>query len=217
MNTIYQDAANQVVAKWLQDSEKARVLYETTSRLNSNFYDKHYVDFLLQNGNPRKRYYDTTDALPFCILHYHLQKGDIVVCDLPIYREPMSDDSYYENKKILEESLKQLVPVADTSLPVTFNVDVWGGTQDADGILKWSPVLAFSRMNQQQAIWLPTTEVSLEIGYQDGTKTLMQIRGQTGLARWPYGSKTVRVFVWHNESNRFPEDFGFQWKQRQVA
>lgn len=57
MNTIYQDAANQVVAKWLQDSEKARVLYETTSRLNSNFYDKHYVDFLLQSDmlSPLKR------------------------------------------------------------------------------------------------------------------------------------------------------------------
>jgi hypothetical protein len=103
--------------------------------------------------------------------------------------EPVADAEIEK----MNDILKNLAPI--------FEAEFWGGTQGADGNLEWTePILAEGYMQHDTyAEWftyrVPPDNVELEVGFQNGSKTLMSLLTGQGLARFPYGSEKITILL----------------------
>lgn len=193
--TVYDQALRHQLKERMGDLEWVGILVDTLAKLNNGFWGAQYVDFFVQKGGWMNREYTLDDAFPFAMLHAALCGGSILVCDLCIGRQPYPDAQVQENLNALTDGLRGLT-CPGVPEP-TFEANIWGGTQGEDGYLKWSPYLEFACLEdgqESQKVWVSECSIPLEIGSQSAVKTYMQILDSGGVARWPYGSDTLRIF-----------------------
>lgn len=194
--TLVDQVIEDAVLECLEGDMSTTLIYYW-KKLKRSFFDQRYVDFFLQKGGWMNEKYTLEDAYAFMVLHTHLGTGDLVACDLHIGRTPSSDASVGKNLEQLRLGLSSLVCGTAGIAPPIFDVDLWGGTQGADGELSWLPYLVFDRFKGgkvHESIRVEAKSVPLEVGSQSGAKTMIQLMESRFLARWPYGSDTIRIF-----------------------
>jgi len=213
--TIYEQALERNIKKYMRDRDWAALLIETVTKLNDGFWEQEYVDFFFQKGGWMDSAYTLQDAYAFCLLHHDLGAGNLVACDLHIGESPSADTQIEVNLCKLRKGLRDLVHTSESLPQPTFDVRLWCGTQDEDGALSAFPYLSFRRFlngEPKETFWLPVDNVPLEVGSQSAAKTLIQLRSRGSLARWPYGSDTIRIFMgsdtWKPACRQFPYPSG---------
>lgn len=196
--TVYDCAAERVVRDRMKDTAWAGVITEAIVKLNNGFWDSWYIDFFFQKGGWMNQSFTLEDAYVFSVLHTHLGMGDIVACDLRIGESPSADSEVDTNLAKLRKGLSNLTNSAGGVACPVFDVSLWCGLADEDGALSWSPYLEFHSFadgKPHHTEWLTCDRfVPIEVGSQASAKTLVQLSSLGALARWPYGSDTIRVF-----------------------
>jgi hypothetical protein len=99
--------------------------------------------------------------------------------------------------------------LAELAEPFRADVDRSQAMGDEDGWLEWTePVLASAwrvEDEKEQLVLAQPRRVPLEIGVTKPSRTLMHLRQEHCVARWPYGTDWLTVFVVPDELADFSE------------
>jgi len=205
--TVYDQALRQNAYQCMKDADWVSVINETVVKLNTGFWESWYVDQFFQKGGWMNGTYTIEDAYAFAVLHSRMCKGDILACDLCIGETPSADSQVSVNLEKLQRGLFDLQSTAAGVARPTFDVDLWCELADQDGSLSWSPYLefhAFSEGKPSHTQWVTCDyPVPIEVGSQAPGKTLVQLNSIGMLARWPYGSDTMRIFYVPERPRRY--------------
>lgn len=80
----------------------------------------------------------------------------------------------------------------------------YGGLADQDGSFTWKSNVEFNvqrydgaakKVRKPRPVSVAPRTVPLEVGYTKGSRTMLHLGADLGLARWPYGSEAITVFV----------------------
>lgn len=204
--TVYDQALRRITGELLKDKAWADVLVEILQKLNNRFWAESYVDFFFQKGGWMNTLYTLEDAYAFGMMHSMLGSGKIAACDLKIRDTPSANALSDQNLEKMRRGLTNLVSTQPGVADPTFDVDLWCGLNDEDGVLRWTPYLEFQVFadgKPHHSTWLPQPRrVPIEVGSQAPGKTLVQLNTIGALARWPYGSDTMRIFCVLQPSQR---------------
>ena len=164
---------------------------EHSTRTQERCLLDHHVNSILQNWHGHK--YDIYDAYAFAVIHTEIFLGKIATAHVNLGATPHGDKEVDYHDAILADS-------PDCIFSGTF----YGGLADQDGNFTWKSPVKFTlqRVNEEtgtllepSTIPLPPLTVPLEVGYTKGSRSLLHLRIERGLARWPYGSEWVTIFV----------------------
>ncbi len=190
MSTVYDTAAKALANDLRSNPETSQLLLEYWDKLNAGKFNAFHVACF---GQVFRDIFSVEEAACFLTLYADIQDGKLIVCDLPIGAIPLKDAMVSENDATLKAGLLKITRQHE----VSFDSRVWCGREDDDGYLSWFPSLSFNQFTGAE--WLPIEQgascVPLEIGGQSMSKTLVQLRTIGGLARWPYGFDTIRLFL----------------------
>jgi hypothetical protein len=119
-------------------------------------------------------------------------QASIGVFQIPLHEGPLSDKDVEGNNHVLG------------TLPAPFEGKFWGGTQDEDGVIRWTRPIHVSISASDRSGWFLVApgSVELEVGYNSSGKFLRALECSNGIARWPYGQPYITVFLsaamkWH--------------------
>jgi hypothetical protein len=134
----------------------------------------------------------------FATVYSELCSGDLAQVQISVGGAPGEDADRAGNQALL----------ADLPWPFTADVCAHQNCADEDGMLHWSePIMmevatgvglagADGETRPQTEIReIPPGSAPLEIGTTFASNTLMHLRGDRALARWPYGQDRIRLLV----------------------
>jgi len=159
------------------------ILRQYLLRLKSGYWSQSYIDSIFQIGRGSL---DLCVAFCFANLHSWIGIGKILLADIALGTKPVQDKEVAENNKRL------------VNLPYPFSGRFWGGTDDCDGYIKWSEPIEFGQIDctgREIAATISPRSLPLEVGYTKPDTTLYHIIRENGLARWPYESEYIHLFV----------------------
>lgn len=190
--SIYEQAAESVFEEGCaEDSRLLTLTAETSQKLRRGYFQKDIVDAFGQyHFSP-----PLWEIHSFMQLWYHAHGGDIALAKVKIGHCPNKDVDIEGNNGILQEVV--------CNWDGYFKAEFWGGLGDHDGYIKVLKPLLFDTMNTpQDSIEYGghnSDSLSLEVGTQSWSKTLHMMRVYGALARWPYGSEYLWLFVMRPE------------------
>lgn len=166
-----------------QDPDYQKLVLEGFNKMCSGFWPQDYMDSIFQKFERFK--YDIYDAALFIEIHTAIQSGQILRAIIDLGKEPAADKMIEENKA----AIKSLFP--------PFYGSVWCGTADCDGELGWKSNIKCAQLIKGVEIFklIQPRTVPLEIGYTEAYTSWNHLGREAGLARWPYGSKEIHLFI----------------------
>lgn len=165
-----------------------------------------------RDGIKERRYGATGDAIhqqmwntwpleqvaAFALVHSELCSGKVAEVQISAGGAPGADADRAGNAAL----------VANLPAPFTAEVFAHQNCEDQDGFLSWSEpimmevatgigIVGPDGKTRRQVVTreIPPGEAPLEIGTTCASNTLMHLRSDRALARWPYGSERIRLFV----------------------
>jgi len=164
-----------------QDARWAMAVSRVLQGLMDGYWDTAYVHSLVQKWN---RYeYDIYDAYAFAQCHAALHMGKVLYRMIQVGAPPQPDNQVRENNRTLNQ------------LPAPFHARFLASNQDDDGFLAWEePVFFESIIESVGPVEIVPGLLPLEVGYTDGSRTLLHFAQERGVARWPYGSDTIYLY-----------------------
>lgn len=173
-----------------ESREWQECLYDYQQKLNSGWFSQSYVDALLQKWNGSG--YDLYDTYAFCHVHRQLCSGSIASTRVGIGAMPRGDKEIEYHNSVLHKEESSL-----------FFGEFWGGLADSDGYLTWSKPLEFEVTKcsltddtiERTNVLIKPRRIPLEVGTTEGSRTMVHLGFEGGLARWPYGSDELYVYV----------------------
>ena len=172
------------------------VLRQYITRMCSGFWDDEYLAYAFQltQGNG-----DIYAAFCFAHLHSWIGIGKVLIADIEIGTGPGRDSEIDKNNQLLAR------------LPAPFSGKFWGNNDSCDGYVKWHKPIELGQIDctgREIVTVIPPRSVPLEVGLTRPDTTIYHILREHGLARWPYGSKRIRLFVknpqWPNSEAALP-------------
>ena len=184
-----------------KSKEWKNVTFDYMEKLNEGFYEKSWVNNFIQESWHKGKF-DLVDAYLFANLWTDLNTGQILVTRIDIDAEPQGDKSIH-NPKILS-GLNFIENQIDGS--VCEITGEWrGGNDIGDGSIQWNNPLKFSKLQchnnkhemKEEVMCINPRKVTLEVGFTKITTSWYHLSRMGGgsLARWPYGSKEIAIFV----------------------
>lgn len=193
------------VEEWDSDPETAKIIPGCIEGLRTGRWSRDYLDAVgqLHWGGPSQ--WPRHQVAAFAHMHAYLESGLAAQVAIHVGRAPCRDAERDANASAL----------ANLPSPFTAHLDRTQRNADADGWLKWySPITVLcateavyypSRASNPTAVRapriIPPGEVPLEVGSSPPSRTFMHIHEDLGVARWPYESTHITLFV----SSKFPE------------
>lgn len=171
-----------------QQPEWLVVAADCLVRLKSGFYPKDVVDCVLQRWDQRLA---IEDAFAFALVWSDLMDGLLARCSIQLGESPYKDRMVERNNAALAR------------LPPPFHARFVGGPGGPDGDVRWDRAITSSLCYAQpdgtelsaRALF-PAGSASLEVGYCDPGTFLERISiGCQPVARWPYGSTVLHLFI----------------------
>jgi len=172
-------------------------------KLNEGFYERSWVNNFIQESWHKGKF-DLVDAYLFANLWTELNTGQILVTHIDIDDEPQGDKSIH-NSEILS-GLGFIESQIDGSV-CEITGEWCGGNDIGDGWIQWNNPLRFSKLQRhsrgnkyetkEETVWINPRKVTLEVGYTKITTSWyhLSLAGGGSLARWPYDSKEITIFV----------------------
>ncbi len=196
--STHKRAVMEVVDRMMAESQEAReCLYEYQQKLHAGLFSQSHVDAILQKWNHSG--YDIYDAYAFSRVHSQLCSGSIVSARVDISAMPRGDKEIEYHNSVLNKRESRL-----------FFGEFWGGLADSDGYLTWVKPLEFEVGKcildddtiERKSVLIKPRRVPLEVGTTEGSRTIVHLGFDGGLARWPYGSEEIHVYVVIDDSIR---------------
>ncbi len=171
----------------LSNADQLAVL-DIRRKLRSDFYDDPNWIFQHYRGEV-----SLSDAYGFTVIWSRLAAGKILHVDIKVGHTPSPDRCVDFNQSKLRR------------LPHPFSASVWSDKEPGDGRLRWSEAIRLTRWETRdedpehdlyELEMRAADSVALEIGTTSAPTTWYHIfmRGG-GVARWPYGSDYIRLFL----------------------
>lgn len=195
MATMHEAGAEKLARRWLGDPNGALVLHKA-HRGVTRYWEHGYVAALGQKDS-RAGDWQLGQIASFGALHVDIQAGAIGIVKVRAGGEPRRDSAREANAAHLadlpepfagEVYMDQHNGDSDGKLswtePVTIDVSTQATWEDCEGV---HPLLAPVTVRSG---WIP-----LEIGTTQASRTLLHVREEGGVARWPYGSDWIWVFL----------------------
>lgn len=187
MGTIHEDALSNAHDNHIQDPLTCKAIIKVKGWLESNRIPRWFVDVCFQNGWPKPLM--SVEAYGFMRLWGHLLSGELCMIKIPVGAMSFGDQSVEQNQKLLSQ------------IPKPFDaefVPARGRGADDDGQLDWSAPVVGSRLLNDRFVkeTFRPNRLALEVGSTAVSKTLIHFM-QGGVARWPYGHKSITVLVAH--------------------
>ena len=125
-------------------------------------------------------------------VHNKLMTGELFTVKVRAATTPHLDRCRQEN----------MDAVRDLPEPFYAEVDPSQKCADSDGDLWWTEPIVASQTcwpdddhSQNQSVLIRPFSVPLEVGSTKPSRTSMHIREERGVARWPYGTDWITIFV----------------------
>lgn len=173
----------------LSNDGGGRVLAECLKMMR----DRQYSD--LDSIHQRSAHLEHTiyDAYAFCQMRILVASSDVLRFTIDVGCEPSSDCQIDLNNAALSD-----LPVPFTAV---FRPEAGRGAK-SDGHLKWDKkIMAFAY--DGTGIQVDPISVPLEVGTTLASRTLVHVYQDRGVARWPYGSDKIYVFLNRYELETF--------------
>jgi len=217
VSTVHERAAQNLCDKVLAEPGGASLIVGFVQGLKEGRWSAPYIDAIGQSFRGGPRTWDPAQIIAFMETHSRICQGKIAQCVIGIGKQPLRDSARQENQATL----------ADLPHPFSAVVSEYQGHGDPDGLLEWSEAIICdvttgevetlpdgqTRIATEQRI-LPPGQVPLEIGTTLPSRTLLHMCAG-GVARWPYRSETMRLFV--NMEDPWSHLVGEHWAMRQRA
>lgn len=160
--------------------EWAQVLCESFLRISRGDWSKDQLAVVVDRWGGGLTF---GDVFSFVQVVTMIRSGQAVITEIEVGEEPKGDRFVAQNDSALAR------------LPFPFSGRFWGGNADQDGFVRWSETLdvRYQVDGRELEVALPPGQVPLEVGYTNGVTTLLHVKGSFGVARWPYGSTTIKL------------------------
>lgn len=179
--TGHEVAVHKAVNDLMGDVRWMSLLADVVNKLRSGYYLSGWVDVILQHWEGDARY-DLYDAYCFAQIHSAVLSGRILVAEVETCGTPADDKQVTKNNAILGR------------LPKPFTGKFNGGVSDEDGWIAWNSATMFGQEignGSKKRDVIPPSRLPLEVGYTKGSRTLLHLAMERGVARWPYGSSRI--------------------------
>lgn len=179
-----------------REPEWLPVCHEIHMKLKNGFYAARWENMFVQDEYSTL---DMVDGYLWGQLWHDITMGDLIFAFFDVGAEPGADKGK-ENPKLLNNlSSRLFFPDGDKSSSAIRVSARWcGGTEIGDGAFEWLDALRFERNYENQHhsfVEIGPRWVPLEVGSTKLTTTFYHLTLGRGLARWPYGSREIGVFV----------------------
>lgn len=192
MPSIHEEVLKEKVDRLTTDDPNWRLLLsDVLRRFEDGFYSQDYIDAILQNWWRHR--YDIYDAYAFTQVHAQILTGKVAISLVKIGATPRGDKEVDYHNAVLADSPSHM-----------FFGTFYGGLADQDGSFTWKSNVEFTvqrydgaanKVPKPRPISVAPRTVPLEVGYTKGSRTMLHLGAEHGLARWPYGSESITVFV----------------------
>jgi hypothetical protein len=204
MASLHINAAMMLTKEWDSDPKTAEYMPYCTAGIRTGRWDRDYLDAVgqIQWGGPSK--WPRHEVAAFAKMHYHLMMGTASKAGIKVSFTPFPDAERDANASVLKH------------LPAPFSayVDKTQRNDDQDGWLEWDQPITADRSvgepyyssgrGHPEPVTMPLTippgKVPLEIGTTLPSRTLLHLGFDQGVARWPYDSTRIWLFI----SSNFP-------------
>lgn len=220
-NFILESIRDRMMERFSEEPEFAHLVSVVAKKMNTGFYRQEWIDVFMQYSWHHGRY-TLEDAYIFSNLWAYISSKNICVARIRIGSEPFADKEIEQNQTILNRLSsinKSLSYMGNNDCPgedrctcaneqkpahtkcletSPFSAKFIGGLGDDDGSLSWNRSTLFtagSSWNDQSEVEIKERQVPLEVGYTRSETTFKHIILETGVARWPYGSKWITILV----------------------
>lgn len=200
-----------------QDKEAIAIASEAVQKLKSGFFPERLVNMFYQDGWWGGNL-DLVDGWTWAVLWNDFCTGNLLFKYIMIGEEPGKDGDPRNSEIIASLSSKEWCEFSrsdDKAIPGTGGIKLSGNCSggpggDNDGNITWQPPMMFERYEMgtiTNVAYDGHPTVCLEVGSTKLTTTWFHLSTETGLARWPYGSKEIGIFVrpfgWKNGIDQF--------------
>ncbi len=175
--------------KAMRDPESAARVAAVLDELRNGRGPRPYVDAVFQNWEGKATDYD--DAFAFGCIDYWVATGRVLVHTVHIGHGPFGDHEQGQNNTIL------------ATLPAPYQAEFRGGKggRAGDGRFVWTaPIMAHrhgtpNTPNDHAEIEVEAGSAILEVGTTAASRTYDWLFNEHRLARWPYGSEWITLFI----------------------
>lgn len=206
---LAEDAARDAINELLMDIEWRDYLTDVMVGMNVGQYPKRYMDIIVQK--PDDPTYNIYDAFCFSWVDNALKNGTLGLTAIDAGDVPFPDTEVV--------AMNELLKYIPSPYYANFEPRYGAGGPHDDGDLYWDkPIHAVVLLAEKRAglTLIPPrligrdTSPFLEVGTVSAEKTFWWLHGMdgnTGLARWPYGSRYIYLFhqsasfVYNNDPN----------------
>jgi hypothetical protein len=197
--SLHKDAAEAELQTFLKDREGINALSVYTRRFQEGSWDQHYLDVVGQYDRREEGWDSLAQVTAFMLVHHLLMNGNVAEAEVGTRgKRPQSDACREGNASAL----------ARVPRPFAAEVDMEQYCGPQDGVLSWTtpievaastgvPYIAPGERPSPVQVkkLIPPGSVPLEIGTTNASSTLWHLRHDGGVARWPYGHDTIRLWV----------------------
>lgn len=205
--TVHEDAAEALLQDVLKDDKATASMLSLRNRHTQGDMDEGgvlrtgYADALGSSSRYAPRKWPLYQHAAFAQIHALIGAGDVAYTYISTGGRPGPDSDRTGNARKLE----------DTVAPFRAELDMQQNGADADGVLRWDVPLKISRSTgahffpsacrtgEYSLVTYPTVRepgsAPLEVGDSWPSRTLLHLWEDGAVARWPYGSELIWLFV----------------------
>lgn len=156
-------------------------LAKTAFGMNEGAVDATLLLALAQS--PTIQPYTIYDAYCLQSIQEQIDDGRIVHFAVPIGGRAAANVDRERNQALL------------STLPPDFQGHFHGTSPGEDGYLEWNAEVVVTTIPTARQVRLPANRIPLEVGFTQASTTWGHLLNRTGLARLPYGTDRISVFV----------------------
>lgn len=211
--TVHEDAAEALLQDILRDEKATNAMLKLRNRHTQGemdeggIYRTGYADSLGSSARYAPSKWPLYQHAAFAQIHALIGTGDVAYTSISTGGRPGPDADRVGNASKLQ----------DTMTPFRAELDMTQHGADSDGVLSWDQPLKISqstgahfypspcRTGEYALLTSPTVldagSAPLEVGDSWPSRTLLHLWEDGAVARWPYGSELIWLFVHHKKSS----------------
>jgi hypothetical protein len=200
MSTAHEDAARALFRDYMVSSDGAHALHVYYEGLVQKRWPPDYLDAIGQIHRCNPTAWPPEQVASFMMVHHMLMEGEVASVRIGEVEGPGPDRDRIGNQKKVDNLVGPFVARVDLDQ---------GSSTFGDGTLSWSETIEVEKSLGLPHIDLatdhrgpvevithfPPGSVPLEIGVSKPSRTYQHLLHGKGVARWPYGSDRIWLFV----------------------
>ncbi|GHC72270.1 hypothetical protein GCM10007079_05370 [Nocardiopsis terrae] len=201
---MHEDVALDQAKDWLKDPEGQKALINIFEGFMEGRWSQEYIRAIGQDYRLEPRQWPIEQICSFALMHSYLMEGILRSVQIGVGETPSGDRYRVENSDAL----------SNLPRPFRATVDLNQRNGDQDGWLEWDEPIYVERSTGVAYFLCPEDvpgplylvekakpgRVPLEIGTTKASRSVLHVIQDAGVARWPYESERIHLFV----SRKFP-------------